>query len=358
MKTYKTRHLRYCKPLDPYVIHDLDIVPADVDTIDTMELDADLGYSTECSFRTITNEGPCLNLIVEEPLPIKQLEKEDRFYSREVILFLKQHHIDVYPSDRNPHVSFGLAEDGTELWCKLTTKREVEVFRKLKDLNPASHHLATLFLEPYLLPNGDWLITMPDFGENLEDIVNNAPRYLAGSVMLKISRQLCTAVSFLHLHNMCHLDIKPQNIVAHIAKDCESTLVDLGWVTSGRSMSCATGTYDYAPPEVRKWFDWEWRVREEGSSLPDEPQPESYSTRKADAWAVGNVIAITLRRLLNPDKPTHVDHRHDLLKFAKWMMAKRPPMKVALERLDHIAARYGAPRTPSPTDVSAVEVSP
>ncbi|KAL0069650.1 SH3 domain binding kinase, member 2 [Marasmius tenuissimus] len=323
-----------------------------------MELDADLGYSTECSFKPVTDGGTCLNLIVEEPLPINQLEKEDRFRSREVTLFLKQHQVDVYPSDRNPHVSFGLTEDGTELWCKLTTKREVEVFRKLKDHNPASHYLATLFLEPHLLPNGDWLITMPDFGENLDDIVNNAPHYLAGPVMLRISRKLCTAISFLHLHNMCHLDIKPQNLVAHIAKDCEFTVVDLGWVTSARSVACATGTYDYAPPEVRKWFEWEWKVREEGSSPPDEPPPESYNTRKADAWAIGDVIASILRRMLKPDEPTHVDHRHDLLKFAKWMMAKRPPMKVALERLDQIAARSGAPRTPSPTDASAVEVSP
>ncbi|KAL0069652.1 hypothetical protein AAF712_003310 [Marasmius tenuissimus] len=356
MRTYKPRHLRYRIPLDACVIHDLNNIPTDLDTIRIRELDADFGYSTESSLDPVPDDGTCLNLIVEEPLPIDQLPEQDKFRSREIILFMKRYGVEVYPR-RNPRVGFGRTDDGTELWCKLTNKREVEVFRKLQDHDPASHHIVTLFLEPHLLPTGDWLITMPYSGEDLNEIVGNAPEYLAGPVMHRIAHQLCTAISFLHLQNMYHLDIKPQNLLVHVGKDCEFTVADLGWVTSGRSVACATGTYDYAPPEVRKWFELEAK-RKEGDWLADQdqPPPERYSTRKADAWAIGNVIAVLLRRMLDPDEPPHVDHRHDLLKFAKWMMAKRPPMKVALERLDQIAARSGAPRTPSPTD-SAVEVS-
>ncbi|KAL0069653.1 hypothetical protein AAF712_003311 [Marasmius tenuissimus] len=350
MKTYKPRHLRYIKPLVAYAIHDLTNTPTDLHAIRTKELNADLGYSTECSLNPVSGDGTCLNLIVEEPLPIEQVHKNYRFRSREVVLFLKQHEVDVYPSGLHPpQVSFGKTQDGKELWCKLTNKREVEVFRKLKDHDPASHHIATLFLEPYLLPNGDWLITMPDLGEDLDKIVSNAPQYLAGPVMLRIARDLCSAISFLHSQNMYHLDIKPQNLLAHIAKDCEFTVADLGWVTSGRYVAYATGTYDYAPPEVRRWFEWE-EAQKEGGDSGDQPPPERYSTRKADAWAIGNAIAILLRRMLKSDEPPHVDHRHDLKKFAKWMMAKRPPMKVALEALGRIGV-------PSPVDSAVEDVS-
>ncbi|KAJ8073883.1 hypothetical protein PM082_012161 [Marasmius tenuissimus] len=294
MKTYKPRRLRYSKPLVAYAIHDLTNTPTDLHAMRTMELDADLGYSTgliEHSVEAFTDRAstqePQVSFSRGRSLP--EAARGGRLSERPI--------------------SFGRAQDGKELWCKLTNKREVEVFRKLKDHDPASHHIATLFLEPYLLPNGDWLITMPDLGEDLDEIVSNAPQYLAGPVMLRIARDL------------------------------------ISWRTLPKTANSLWQTWG----EVRKWFEWE-EARKEGGGSADQPPPERYSTRKADAWAIGNAIAILLRRMLKSDEPPHVDHRHDLKKFAKWMMAKRPLMKVALEALDRIGV-------PSPVDSAVEDVS-
>ncbi|KAK1223375.1 hypothetical protein PQX77_013774 [Marasmius sp. AFHP31] len=364
MKPFKRRHLRYLTLHHPYPIDDLNKVPKPLDPDILDELDPDFGLSTECTLGRLPNDGSCLNLVIDQPLSILQLDGGDRFRSREIILFLQEYDVEVYPrGGEDLNIGSGWMHDTEPIWCKVVPEREVQVFEKLKELDPDSHHVAKLIIPPYLLPTGDHLITMPFYGVDLTEILRRSQRSsLAGPVILKLAYQLCTAISFLHSHNMYHLDIKPENIVVDEEKDSKLTVIDLGWVMSARqpcSVWGATGTRHYAPPEVQLWYEWEDESRRsEGSA--DRPRPPKYNPRKTDAWAIGNVVTILLDAVLDEDENLEileVDHSEELYKFATWMMDKRPRIEVALKRLDWIATHYGAPRTPFPVD-SAVHVSP
>ncbi|KAF9265393.1 kinase-like protein [Marasmius fiardii PR-910] len=156
---------------------------------------------------------------------------------------------------------------------------------------------------------------MPFYGDSLQKMITwYSPDYLAGPFIRRLARQLCTAIDFLHDHNIYHLDIKPQNLVIH-RETYDLTVIDLDWVMSGKqpcSIGGASGTYNYAPPEVRKWFEWK-----HSSS-----QPRRYNPRKADAWAIGNVIHILLETALEDDLYYEVTHSDELWAFSCWMMDK------------------------------------
>ncbi|KAL0567791.1 hypothetical protein V5O48_014201 [Marasmius crinis-equi] len=322
-----------------------------------MTLSSYRSTTLECGWPRLPVDGSSLNLIIEEPLPIEQLSGNQRFHSREIVHFLRPYDVKFYGEGyKDCNYAFGTIRDTEHICCKLASEQEVRTFEDLQAHDPGSHHVATLALPSHPLPTGDYLITMPLYGDDLTELADNETHLLAGSVLLKLARQLCTAVTFLHSHNMYHLDIKPQNLVVDVDNDCDLTLIDLGWVMRGKqpcAVDGATGTYDYAPPEVRLWFEWEEVFINTGKRGP---KPPLYNPRKADAWMIGNLIGILLRRLAGHDD-LQVESRHEILAFAEWIMNKRPRIDVALKRLDRIATNPGVSRTPSTID-SGVEVLP
>ncbi|KAL0565917.1 hypothetical protein V5O48_016099 [Marasmius crinis-equi] len=327
MRIYNSRHLRYHSLLHAYPIKDLNDIPTDIELSDQIQLHPDKATTLECTFGRIPNDGSCLNLIVDEPLPIVQLHGAERFRSREVVLFLRKFEVEVYP--RGAKIGCGWMQETQPIWCKLVPEGEAAIFETLQSHDPASHRVAMLAIEPFLLPTGDYLITMPYYGQDLCELMRPSSRsVLAGPVILKLARQLCTAIAFLHSHNMYHLDIKPENIALNIRKGYQLTVIDLGSVVIGRrpcTVEGALGTYEHAPPEVRKWFEWE-NKREELE------KPRRYDPAKADAWAVANVIDIILDSVL-ADENLDVNHLDALDDFVVWMKEKRHTMEAALRRL-------------------------
>ncbi|KAL0069189.1 hypothetical protein AAF712_003877 [Marasmius tenuissimus] len=229
------------------------------------------------------------------------------------------------------------------IWCKIVSQREFQVFKDLEEHDPDSHHVVPLIIEPLLLPSGDHLITMPHCGTNLHQLIKPSERsVLAGPVILQIAQQLCQAIAFLHSHNMYHLDIKPQNLALNPENNNnELHVIDLGWVMRGPGQQpCylrrATGTYEYSPPEVRRWHEWE-DAREEDP--PEASPPKRFNPLKADAWAVGNVLLIILSKVLE-DEELDVEFADQLWEFGTWLMKKRPKMEEAIGRLDEIVAPH------------------
>ncbi|KAF9255682.1 kinase-like protein [Marasmius fiardii PR-910] len=260
-----------------------------------------------------------------------------RFYSREIVLFLEEFGIEVFPNPLATH-RHCKACPGTvnkiEVWCKLVPEREAKTYEKLKPFNSEEHHVATLAVPSLALPIGDHLIVMPLYGTYLQQMIWWSSPELAGPFVHRLARQLCIAVDFLHDHNMYHLDIKPANLAIH-RDTCDLTAIDLGWVMSGKQpcyVSGVTGTYDCAPPEVRKWFEWK----------RSSPRLGRYNPRKSDAWAIGNVIHILLETVSKYGDPYEVTHSDELWDFGCWMMDKRPRMKEALEWLEQIDQKPGA----------------
>ena len=210
---------------------------------------------------------------------------------------------------------------------------------------------------------------MPHCGQDLRTHILPSKRsVLAGPVIGRLAHQLCTAIAFLHSHNMYHLDIKPQNLAVNADKDCELTVIDLGWVMSARQpcyVTGAAGTFGYVAPEVQKWLDWDDAMDELEDDEEEPPPPPKYNPQKADSWAIGNVIHILIGALEYSDSDSdydgedlYVENREGLLEFGTWVMEERPTMELALERLRALEDDHTVPRTPSPVDSAVVALSP
>ncbi|KAG7089319.1 hypothetical protein E1B28_011016 [Marasmius oreades] len=362
MQKYTTRQLRYITFLHPIPIHDLQDPPKvqELTGFINLEPDSGLAHSRECTRSRLPSDGSCLNLIIEEPLPLEQLEVDERLRSREVILFLNRFGVNIFcPLSTFAPGYKGNNPKANRVWCKLVHQRELDIFTSLEPHNPGAHHIVALLLPPYPLPATDqYLITMPDYGIDLETVIrlNKDDHFLAGpQVVCTIAHQLCEAIGFLHSHDTYHPDIKPQNVVID-PETCHLTVIDLGWSMQGSQpcqVSGGTGTYQFAPPEVQRWYEWEkilpedmimfgseqyWKERaaEEEEEEKESPQvyaeegvePEGYDPQRADSWAVGNVI----RTLLYAESYARDwDELHD---FSLWLKRERPNMDEALKWLD------------------------
>ncbi|KAF9264457.1 kinase-like protein [Marasmius fiardii PR-910] len=334
MRPYKPRNLRFFTPNSTFPIHDFTNIPNVEDLHDLIWVEPDFRTTADCAEPFHPSDGSCLNIIVEEPLPIAELEKEGdaRFVSREVVIYLNEHGIEVQSGGCPARIALGRENGNRRVVCKLIGQEELEPFQALEPFNPSIHRIVSLLFPPHPLPTGQYLITMPHCGLDLRMVYYDMVWRLEGTRIQTIARQLCEAIRFLHSHNFYHLDIKPQNLaLGHPNSDL--TVIDLGCTMYGVPpciVKGAVGTYEFVAPEVRVWFDWE--------DTEGDPPP-AWNPRRADAWAIGNVIAL----LLDLDEIV-VDHRNELMSFSDWMMNARPSMDEALQELDTIIR---SPRQPN-----------
>ncbi|KAL0068986.1 hypothetical protein AAF712_003979 [Marasmius tenuissimus] len=316
-----------------YRIQDIIPVPEPQELKDIVSLNAELGNTIRLRRSENPLDGSSLNLVVEEPLPIDQLSEDGdaRFRSREVVLFLNRHGIDVFP------IGHETGETSEGVWCKLVHERELNNFKALQRLDCAAYHIATPLIEPYLLPTNQYLITMRDYGDDLfltTAYSSWARERLCGKAIHGIAVQLCEAIAFLHSHCFFHLDIKPENL-AFDHSTSRLTILDLGWTMHAAfkkpGVYLAVGTYRYAPHEVRAWHEWEDMADDDPT-----PSPPSFDPRKADVWAIGNLIVILLQ-----SDAEQVDHYEELVDFSQWLAQyepkDRPTAEEALKRLGEIA---------------------
>ena len=83
-------------------------------------------------------------------------------------------------------------------------------------------------------------------GETLESLIDESPRRLGLADVAVLGVQVCSAIAYLHRHDVLHLDLKPSNIMASqgIAK-----VIDLSLARRpGRSFA-GVGTRAYMAPE-------------------------------------------------------------------------------------------------------------
>ncbi|KAG7089128.1 hypothetical protein E1B28_010836 [Marasmius oreades] len=128
----------------------------------------ELGRTSGCADKNLPSDGSCLNLIVEEPLPIEQIPAEraselERFRSREVVLYLNQHQAEVFPLllEHRAAAQGYMGDESNVIWCKLVDEDERDTLEALQALSCKKHHIVTLLLPPCLLPTGQYLITIP-----------------------------------------------------------------------------------------------------------------------------------------------------------------------------------------------------
>lgn len=126
----------------------------------------------------------------------------------------------------DPTVSHRLLSEG-RLLEKLTHLHIVRAYETLKDPRP------TLILETLT-------------GETLEHMIETRQRHLPLRSIIALGIQLCSAMHYLHLHGILHLDLKPSNIVSErgLAK-----VLDLSIARSPGRGQKGMGTLEYMAPE-------------------------------------------------------------------------------------------------------------
>lgn len=114
------------------------------------------------------------------------------------------------------------------------------------------YHLDHPHIPRYLEFHGDYLLMEYVDGVTLTTFCERHPNYFKEKQKARqFTRELCSAVGYLHQHQVLHLDLKPDNILlTHIGNHVK--LVDLGYCYQDSYPFTTGGTTHYSAPEKEK----------------------------------------------------------------------------------------------------------
>ena len=114
------------------------------------------------------------------------------------------------------------------------------------------YHLDHPHIPRYLEFHGDYLLMEYVDGVTLTTFCERHPNYFKEKQKARqFTRELCSAVGYLHQHQVLHLDLKPDNILlTHIGNHVK--LVDLGFCYQDSYPFTTGGTTHYSAPEKEK----------------------------------------------------------------------------------------------------------
>ena len=114
------------------------------------------------------------------------------------------------------------------------------------------YHLDHPHIPRYLEFHGDYLLMEYIDGVTLTTFCERHPDYFKEKQKARqFSRELCSAVGYLHQHQVLHLDLKPDNILlTHIGNHVK--LVDLGYCYQDSYPFTTGGTTHYSAPDKKK----------------------------------------------------------------------------------------------------------
>ena len=141
-----------------------------------------------------------------------------------------------------------------------------------------------------------YLITeLAEGGELFDKIVSLPQGSFNEKEAANIMRQLLSAISYLHMKNICHKDLKPENILLDTKDGLRIKLIDFGtaaFYKPGEFMKEVIGTPYYIAPEVLSQMKY---------------------TEKCDIWSCGVIMYI----LLNGAPPFGGDDDNEIMARVK-----------------------------------------
>lgn len=148
-------------------------------------------------------------------------------------------------------------------------ERYIKLQKEIALLNLFDHPHIIKLLEVFESPNHLFLVT--EYAENgdLFEIMVKDKR-LPEERALKYFREMIYAVEYLHLHDICHRDLKLENLL--IDSNDNLKIGDFGFAQWMRNdmISTPCGSPHYAAPEVLKC--------------------SSYSGKESDVWSAGVIL--------------------------------------------------------------------
>ena len=178
---------------------------------------------------------------------------------------------------------------------------ELEILRILDTTQPKSEHIIPLLDSFYTHP-GQWVI-LPQM-DTVAAYLMSTPSKSNDSVA-RICWDLIKGLAYLHMHNIAHRDIKPDNLV--VDKTFRLKIIDFDVATQVKDedeeVDDYCGTKYWIAPEVEK-------------------AQSMYSPIKADRWSCGQVILYLLDELKKTDNP--------LRAIARKLKARNPKQRPSL----------------------------
>uniref|UniRef100_A0A671KL17 Protein kinase domain-containing protein n=1 Tax=Sinocyclocheilus anshuiensis TaxID=1608454 RepID=A0A671KL17_9TELE len=190
------------------------------------------------------------------------------------------------------------------------------VAREIETLNIARHknivylHESFDSLEEYVLIY-EFISGMDIFerlGTNFDLTEQEIVRYM---------RQVCGALKFLHSHNYCHFDIRPDNIVYSTRKSNTIKIIDMGQarlLTPGENIRIQFTAPEYCAPEIHN---------------------SDFVTTATDMWSVG-VLAYVLLSGLNPFAAESHQKMVEHISSAEYVFDSEAFKETSLEGMDFV----------------------
>uniref|UniRef100_A0A8C1W9U1 Protein kinase domain-containing protein n=1 Tax=Cyprinus carpio TaxID=7962 RepID=A0A8C1W9U1_CYPCA len=190
------------------------------------------------------------------------------------------------------------------------------VAREIETLNIARHknivylHESFDSLEEYVLIY-EFISGMDIFerlGTNFDLTEQEIVRYM---------RQVCGALKFLHSHNYCHFDIRPDNIVYSTRKSSTIKIIDMGQarlLTPGENIRIQFTAPEYCAPEIHN---------------------SDFVTTATDMWSVG-VLAYVLLSGLNPFAAESHQKMVEHISNAEYVFDSEAFKETSLEGMDFV----------------------
>jgi len=160
-----------------------------------------------------------------------------------------------FMSDLNSRAADGTGVEKTN--SPLVYNYRVKFRREAENLSKLHHPNIVKVLEVFEENNTAYYVMEFIDGETLDDYIRGKGR-LPEDEALRISGSVCTALTYMHAHNMLHLDLKPKNIM--LDSEGGIRLIDFGLAKQFNdngepesSTSLGLGTPGYAPIEQAQY---------------------------------------------------------------------------------------------------------
>ncbi|MFC5952410.1 serine/threonine-protein kinase [Pseudonocardia lutea] len=166
-------------------------------------------------------------------------------------------------------------------------------------------------------------------GQTLDHLIDTIRRPIPARSIGILGLHLCSAIQYLHRHNVLHLDLKPSNIICSqgLAK-----ILDLSLAGPPRSVDPGCGTKGYLPPEHARG---------------------GMTTTAADVWGIGIVLyeTATGQRPFAHEEPRH--QHPQLTTRAPCVRTRRPRLPRCLSTIIDSCLEPDPPNRPTVAQVTS-----
>jgi len=178
---------------------------------------------------------------------------------------------------------------------------EVEILKKIPEHENIVKFISSFSTEKYLAIVVEYI---PE-SQDLFDFITEHQSQMKTSDSLDIVAQIIRGISHLHLHGICHGDIKPENILIE-TKSNKIKLLDFEFSLCEKYSSHISGSTHYLSPEKCRCM-------------------RNFDTYAADIWSLG----VTCYVILTGTLPFYgINNRitEELVKKGKYREIKNPPL--------------------------------